>query len=67
VEALADDLAPGELGGEPPEGLPVFVDHGHLVTEPIEARGEGGTDPPATHDDDVHGGTLSQAGSFRRR
>jgi hypothetical protein len=37
------------------------------VAEPIEARGEGGPDPPAAHDDDVHGGTLSQAGPFRRR
>ena len=67
MKALADDLAPGEISGEPPKGLPILVDHGYLVAEPIEARGEGGPDPTAAHDDDVHGGTLSQAGPFRRR
>ena len=61
VEALADDLAPGKSADEPAERLRVLVDHGHLVAEPIEARGERGPDPAAAHDDDVHGGTLSQA------
>jgi hypothetical protein len=36
------------------------------VAEPIEARGERRSDPPAAHDDDVHGGTLSQAALVRR-
>ena len=61
-----DDLAPGELGAEPAERLRVLVDHGHLVAEPIEARGERRADPAAAHDDDVHGGTLSQAATRGR-
>ena len=54
VEALPDHLLAAEVRAEPTERLRVLVDHGDLVAQPLQPRREGGPDPTASHDHDVH-------------
>ena len=55
VEALAGDLVAVEPGAEASERVGVGVDDRHGVVAVLEAAGQRGADPPATHDHDMHG------------
>jgi hypothetical protein len=54
VETVADDLLAVEVAAQPAELLRVLVDHGHLVVEPLEGPGQGGSHPATSHDHHVH-------------
>jgi hypothetical protein len=54
IEADAGDRLPTEVARQPAEGLRALVDDGHGVAAFDEVAAQGGADPSATHDDDVH-------------
>ncbi len=54
VIALTDHLLAPEVGAQPAERLPAAVDHRDFVAEPVQPSGKGRSDPPTSHDHDVH-------------
>jgi hypothetical protein len=60
VEAGAGDLAALEAGPKLAEGLRILVNDGNRVPLVLQNVGDSGSNPPASHDHDVHGLPFSE-------
>ena len=60
-------VLPAKSGPEAAEGLDVEVDHRDGVPALLQAAGQGGADPAAAHDHDVHTRKSSEVGHARIR